>query len=251
MKEWAAWSGFLSDDDIFISADVDEILLRYTLHQLQWCKTSGDVIGGGIWMPLGNLKNAYKSAFAVSGMPHLFGMPTIYKWGPFQSQNMTGRRLFQRHSKFVVGGIHLTNPAYLPVAILKELTATENGYYNGFVNMEFLFNMTVKEMEEEQGRLFTHHYRSCWAEDIDPVEKSPDVVGELPWFLRCNANRFPYWWGRPDSRYETMLEMLAESKHKFYIPDQYEILRKLFRRYFYANPKNKAACNILEIRYDT
>ena len=78
-----------------------------------------------------------------------------------------------------------------------------------------------------------------------------DITPYLPWWLECNPDRFPYWWGLPDSRYVTMKEILTESRHKFDIPDQYEILRKLFRRYFYANPRNKAACNILEIRYDT
>ena len=161
VRDWAASSGSLADEDLFISADVDEILSQSTLQQLQWCQTSAEVISGAIWMPLGNLKNAYRSAFAVAGMPHMFGMPTIYKWGSFMSRNMSGRRLFDRHTKYVTGGIHLTNSAFLPTALLKELTATEGGYYNGFVNLAFLFDMTVKEMEEEQERLYTHHYRSC------------------------------------------------------------------------------------------
>jgi len=251
VRDWAASSGLVSGDDIFISADVDEILSQSTLHQLQWCQTSAAVISGAIWMPLGNLKNAYRSAFAVAGMPHMFGMPTIYRWETFMAQNLSGRRLFERHSKYVSGGMHLTNAAYLPAAILKELTATENGYYNGFVNIEFLFNMTVGEMEEEQERLYSHHYRSCWAKDIDLVKQSLDVKTTLPWFLECNPERFPYWFGKPDRRYQKMLEILHVSRHKFKIPEQYEIFRKLFRRYFYANPKNKAACNIVEIRYDS
>ena len=75
-------------------------------------------------MPLDSLDNAYKSAFAVSGKTHLFGMPTIYKWGTVQTEKRLGRRLFQKHDKYVVGGMHMTNPAYLPMAILKELIAT-------------------------------------------------------------------------------------------------------------------------------
>ena len=30
-----------------------------------------------------------------------------------------------------VGGIHLTNPAFLPTALLKELSATEDQFYSG------------------------------------------------------------------------------------------------------------------------
>ena len=49
--------GHLDDDDILISANVDEILSRNVLHQLKWCELSSDVVFGGIWMPMGNLNN--------------------------------------------------------------------------------------------------------------------------------------------------------------------------------------------------
>jgi len=55
----------------------------------------------------------------------------------------------------------LTNPSFLPLAILKELTATENGYYAGFVNLDFLFEMNPKQMMEEQTRLQKLHYYSA------------------------------------------------------------------------------------------
>lgn len=55
----------------------------------------------------------------------------------------------------------MTNPSFLPLAILKELTATENGYYAGFVNLDFLFEMNPKQMMEEQTRLQKLHYYSA------------------------------------------------------------------------------------------
>ena len=118
--------------------------------------------------------------------------------------------------------------------------------------MAFLFNMTIEEMEEEQERLYNLHYRSCWGADTDSVEKSIDVKPYLPWFLECNPKRFPYWFGKPDRRYQKMLDIIVALRNKFKFPEQNETfrnLRKLFNRYFFANFKNKAACNIMEIRY--
>ena len=120
VREWANRTRSLSEDDLFISGDVDEILSREVLHQLSWCQTSSGVISGALWMPLGNFEYAYKSQFAVAGKPHMFGMPTIYRWGDFQDKNLSGRRLFTHNqTKFLAGGIHLTNPSFLPLAYIE------------------------------------------------------------------------------------------------------------------------------------
>ena len=198
-----------------------------------------------------HLDLSLRMIFLSLQMLMLFGMPTIYKWGGFMTRKLSGRRLFDRHAKYVTGGIHMTNSAFLPTAILKELTATESGYYNGFVNTAFLFNMTIEEMEEEQERLYNLHYRSCWGADTDSVEKSIDVKPYLPWFLECNPERFPYWFGKPDGRYQKMLEIMVAFRNKVQYTKQKEIFRKLFKRYFFPNRKNRLACNIMEISYKT
>ena len=250
IKEWALSTNQLSEDDLFISADVDEVLSRETLQKLQWCQLNKAVISGAIWMPMGDLENAYKSTFAANGFPHMFGMPTIYRWGDLLHHSFSGRRLFERPSNFVLGGIHMTNPAFLPTALLKELTATENGYYNGFINLPFLFNMTLQEMEEEQKRIYRHHYRQCWKADIDLLRESHDAKAYIPWFLSCNTSRFPYWYGKPDPRYENLLEMLHNERSKFNLEGDTQHYRRLFNRYFFPNYKNRAACNILEVSFE-
>ena len=53
---WAATSGSLADDDLLISASVDEVMSRRALHQLRWCRLASDVVFGGLWMPMGNLQ---------------------------------------------------------------------------------------------------------------------------------------------------------------------------------------------------
>ena len=56
IMNWAVTSGLLEDDDLLISASVDEVMSRQALHQLRWCQLAGDVVFGGLWMPMGNLK---------------------------------------------------------------------------------------------------------------------------------------------------------------------------------------------------
>ena len=53
---WAANTGSLADSDLLISASVDEVMSRQALHQLRWCRLANDVVFGGLWMPMGNLK---------------------------------------------------------------------------------------------------------------------------------------------------------------------------------------------------
>ena len=39
IKKWSEREGHLQDDDLFISADVDEVMSPAALQQLKWCQT--------------------------------------------------------------------------------------------------------------------------------------------------------------------------------------------------------------------
>ena len=80
VRDWSLETGGMRDDDIFLSADVDEIMSREAMHKLKWCETSADVLSGALWMPMGNLRKALRSHFPVLGHPHTFSIPSIYQW---------------------------------------------------------------------------------------------------------------------------------------------------------------------------
>ena len=84
----------------------------------------------------------------------------------------------------------MTSNAFLPTAILKELTATEADFYNGFINLEYMLSMSLADMALEQKRLYTQYYRPMWAEAMDPVEMVDDDELYIPWFLECNREPF-------------------------------------------------------------
>ena len=96
-------------------------------------------------------------------------------------------------SSYVTGGIHMTNSALLVTRILKELTATEDVFYGGFVNTDYLLSLTEEDAVREQERLYRLEDRQCWKANTDPVEEVQDVRPRVPWWLECNPHRYPYW----------------------------------------------------------
>ena len=96
-------TGRLGPDDLFISANTDEVMSREALYKLRWCKLDNDnPISGALWMPMGNLNLAFRTDFPVRGRPHTYSFPTIYrqvtqKWLCSQHQSALiisdGRRL--------------------------------------------------------------------------------------------------------------------------------------------------------------
>ena len=252
VRSWANISGNLGDDDIFISADVDEVLSRQALFQLKWCETSGSLLTGALWMPSGNFNRALKPDYPVSDRPHTFGLPTIYLWSNIaDGENGLGDRLMSklngRREKYITGGIHMTNHAFLPSAILKELTATEDNFYTGFINIAYLLSMNLSDMAREQENLYNMVDKQCWLAQCDSMDKVKDVEKFIPWFLTCNPNRYPYWIGEADSRNEDLLKSMQKIalsiKHVTQSYWEKSIAKKLFKHSIYPIPESGSKLN--------
>jgi hypothetical protein len=205
VKAWAARPAGLAPDDLFISANVDEVLSRSALQLLRWCDPAGPLLSGALWMPLGDLGRAHRSDFPVQGRPHTYGLPTVYRWESVASGQLDGSRLQVKfplvnrgpRDQYVAGGVHLTHPAFLPTALLKELSATES---QGWLSLAFLTTASLADLAREQEALYTLENKPFWRDASDPVRNATDVEQYIPWWLACNPDRFPYWYGRPDPR---------------------------------------------------
>ena len=214
---WAKTTGQLGESDLFISADVDEVMSRAALQKLRWCSVNSPVITGALWMPVGALDRALKSDYPVEGRPHTYGLPTIYQWGHILRGRGDGSRL-QVHfrgarDKYVEGGIHMTNSAFFPIAVLKEITGTEyTRNISGFFNTIFA---DVSDIDYQQDMITTLDSKPFWKNTTVPLDQAPDVTPYVPWFLACNRQRFPYWFGHPDPRnYHLLLAMRSEGGKK-------------------------------------
>ena len=111
--------------------------------------------------------------------------------------------------------------------------------------------MNPKQMMEEQTRLQKLHYRQCWKVNVDPLEISDDVEPYMPWFLKCNPDRFAYWFNKPDKRYNKMTKILKDLKGGFELPHNEFLPKTLFNRYYISMDKNvKDGCNVTEVRME-
>ena len=164
--------------------------------------------------------------------PHLFIQPTIYKFEAIQEGREGGRRLERKgnNTPVVRGGVHLTSPAFIPNSILKEMTATEEQFYKASVNFGYLLSAEVEDLDLEVQRvrqffykpmfldkfgnltLYTHsHSERIFTDDISDVT---DVVPQLPWYLDCNRERFPYWFGMVEPRHRIIHQKIRSFSAK-------------------------------------
>ena len=162
--------GLLTEDVVFISGDVDEVMSREAVTQLAWCELTGEVVWGGLWVPMGDLRRAVKVDNPSQLGPHLFAQPTIYRWEAISSGRRPGRRMWEREREdrnssrppMVRGGLHLTAPAFLPSALLKEMTATEEQFYRASLNWGYLLRAGLEDLRLEQHRLETFFYKPMY-----------------------------------------------------------------------------------------
>ena len=129
---------------------------------------------------MGNLDRAMLGGNHVEGKPGLVGLPTIYHWKLIKDQVYPGIQLTNNgfpglRSLYVEGGIHLTGNSFLPEALLKELTATEDQFYSGFLNTRRLLSLSLGELDEEQRKLHNLENMRCWKDMTVPVENCKEV----------------------------------------------------------------------------
>ena len=92
----------------------------------------------------------------------------------------------------------MTNSAFFPLAVLKEITGTEyKRNISGFFNNIF---HGVDDLNFQQNMISNLGSKPFWKNTTDPLDLAPDVTTYVPWFLDCNKHRFPYWFGDPDPR---------------------------------------------------
>ena len=106
-------------------------------------------------------------------------------------------------TRYVLGGVHMTNIAFLPNALLKEVTGTE---YHKQIPSFFNNNHDLKELDRQQGSAFAMENHRSWQARTDPISSVTDVPTSLPWWLACHPARYPYRFGRPDPRNQLLLK---------------------------------------------
>merc|ERR1712224_770598 len=93
---------------------------------------------------------------------------------------------------------------YLPFMLMKLLTCTDSdGIEKPWID-ELMKGDAAKVQELSQAGHLTPHKGDNWDEKLFDVAKLPDKsFYYVPWYLKCNAQRFHAWYGQADKRYKT------------------------------------------------
>ena len=95
--------------------------------------------------------------------------------------------------------------------VIKELTASS--YKGRQEHLDELAGGEVRDLDKAQMELYNlggqfKHWKARTVALNRVQARERAAVGYVPWFLRCNPSRFPYWFGNPDPRNKLLLQAL-------------------------------------------
>ena len=211
LKKWSDRLLLLSDDDVIGFGDADEITNRLNIHRLRYCRLKSSVFDIGSWFAFGELKHAFASDFPVIGHPYTIGNPTYWKFGKAKNFHQS-YPTYQRGNSggYLLGGAHLTHYSYIPYLLIKSLTATEADKSFGKIrsivekissndintNSKSVLNLIVRKLDG-----FMKMVPSTRFVEVQKLVKRESNYAEVmivPWFLKCNPERYPSWYGHYD-----------------------------------------------------
>ena len=204
--EWNAKNGNLfGDEDVIGFGDADEVAWRENVHYMKHCMFKASSIDIGIWFPMGRLDHAFKPDWTVPGHPYSLGDPTFYSIKAAKAAQASGHAPNRKRGTsgtFLLGGMHMTRHRYVPFMMLETLTCTECSVWSASTLSELkdLFKAgSVAKLQEYWDKKHSDPFVNRVV-PISSLGAEAQALQKIPWFLACNRNRYPYWWGEPDTR---------------------------------------------------
>ena len=206
IKQWNKITNVLGGNDVIGFGDADEIASRENIQLMKYCPLKPGTVDIGIWFPFGRLDQAFASDWPVSHSgknKYTLGDPTFYRWKDASAmvppKYPTRKR--GQSGNYLLGGIHLTYYTYLPYFMLRKLSATECGDSDHIFPEDgikyLLENHSLDKLEKGFGT------RVKYADRIKLLTKvgfDLSKIAVLPWFYKCNSQRYPAWKGEHDTR---------------------------------------------------
>lgn len=181
---------------VMIFGDADEIPFPRNVDLVRHCEPKELPIDNGVWMPMGLFDRAFKTDWPVNpNLPYTFGNPAFHD--PFVSSGRT----FGGSRRYLLGGWHMTNYAYPPHRMLKQLAATT--YPGKFADTDVSM---VREGFEKYCRhlIDSSQYSDRFVpisdlEKQEPYKSHPELL-HLPTTVANNLERYEAWFGNIDRR---------------------------------------------------
>ena len=200
---WNSKKNFFDVDDMIGFGDSDEIPSRQALNFLKHCQPQSDVVSidVGITYFEGNLNRIIETDFPVPGHPYALGDPTFYSLSSAKNASNPNRQR-GRSERFILGGAHLTWYNYFPYELLKRIMCTECKSVNIDIRKSDFekLEMLIQSEGDFFSNISTWHYVSKTPANFDSVSSSIMPHYHIPWFLECNKNRYPSFYGYVDTR---------------------------------------------------
>jgi hypothetical protein len=206
---WNAHTRFFGPDDLVGFGDVDEIPSRDNVQLLRHCEMVGPSVDIGSWFAWTRIDDAFRPDWPVPGNPWTLGDPTYWTVASATEFGQDGtnfpNRMRGTSGKFLLGGIHMTDNGYLPFIMAKFIACTECGdsaaqlitelasyFQEGQATMEVLSKLgkALDRSQPLQSRF----------QKVPEIREALGAAYHLPWFLQCNPERYPSWYGKQDNR---------------------------------------------------
>lgn len=199
---------FFKNEHLLGFGDVDEIPDRNNVAFLKNCELPGDPIDIGIWFPFSGIDTAFRSDYPVPGHDYTFGDPTFWSLGRainyYKDRGECPNRMQGKSGSYLLGGMHLSKYVYAPFQMIKVLTQSSCGW-------EHLKTVIKAGMGSGSGsninqvilgELHTRlKYRIIPLESLRKGNEAEVLaIVKIPWFLKCNLNRYPSFMMGNDSR---------------------------------------------------
>ena len=91
----------------------------------------------------------------------------------------------------------------------QTLTAGEDIHY---VNTENILTMTEEDIDQIQILRSTNqdYFAKLFSSRLERISLINDTAKFVPWFLECNAKRYPYWFGVKDPRNKFLYDAITK-----------------------------------------
>lgn len=173
---------------------------------------AGPSVDIGAWFAWGGLDRAFKPDWPVPGHPWTLGDPTYWtvrSATAYDDDGVFPTRMRGTSSKYLLGGVHMTDNPYPPFLLAKTIACTECGEANHrlFRGLRECFaGEACSELDDEElmqkllqmlDRSKPFHSRM---KDIGAANSELGDAYYIPRYMQCYPNAFPGWIGGIDQR---------------------------------------------------
>ena len=206
---WNAYTQYFGPNDLVGFGDVDEIPSRDNVQLLRHCEMAGPSVDIGSWFAWTRIDEAFRPDWPVLGNPWTLGDPTYWTVASATKFGQDGTKFPSRmrgtSEKFLLGGIHMTDNGYLPFIMAKLIACTECGDSAAQLLTELATHFqgsqaTISTIPKLDGVLDRSSPHSSRLTKVAEIREALGAAYYLPWFLQCNPEIYPFWYGKQDNR---------------------------------------------------